>query len=86
MEDKTLVEIFAELHKQIIPEVNDPLKLQTIYMQQMVIMMAAIDDDLKALRKAILDQASLYTKREEDNIKHVSKALRTVREDDIKNE
>lgn len=57
MEDKTLVEIFAEIHKQIIPEVNDPLKLQTIYMQQMVIMMAAIDDDLKALRAAILDQS-----------------------------
>ena len=70
MEDKTLVEMFAEIHKQIIPEVNDPLKLQTIYMQQMVIMMAAIDDDLKALRKAILDRSEPIQQRKEDDIEN----------------
>ena len=56
---KSTVEITSEALSKLIKENNyTPEQLQTIYMSQMVILLAALDDDMKELIKTLKDRSS----------------------------
>lgn len=56
---KSTVEITSEALSKLIKENNyTPEQFQTVYISQMVILLAALDDDMKELIKTLKDRSS----------------------------